>query len=262
MRWAKMPIKIFIDASSCDSGTVNDLADAAAIWQNDTGGTISFSIVNNSADAQVNVQCAKQLSREKEGHVIVETVGETRPRVINTGLYNLTVDAEVAFLTRSFQCVQPIVHLHELGHVIGLAHDDDPKSIMYQYEKCDQKITPEIVDSVKQLYKDPPLSDLYLINVSASRKGRYASFNFSTFNQGLVDSPTTKVVIVDNSNDINNQIYSVDVQNLVPGSGWSFTISNVLIKTDFTTVSIVIDPKNEISELNKENNVAFLQPIS
>jgi hypothetical protein len=257
MRWAKMPIKIFIDSSSCNSGTIKDMMDAATIWQNDTGGTISFSFVNDSGDAQVSVQCEKQLSREKEGHVIAETIGETRPKVIDTGLYNLTVDAEVAFLIRSVQCTQPIVHLHELGHVLGLDHDSNPKSIMYPYEACDQKITPEIVSTIKDLYKNPALADLFFKNATATRSGRYANFTFSIFNQGLAASPTTKATIFDGT----YEIYSIDVKNLNPGTGWFFSLSNILVRSDFTNVSIVVDPKNEISELNKENNVVVLHEV-
>src|SRR3989344_4359712 len=98
MRWVKMPITVFVDENSCSSGTIDDLKAAAETWQIDTNGIVSFSFINNSANAQVTVQCSSELSRQKEGRIIIETVGETRPRVINTGLYNLTVDAEVAFL--------------------------------------------------------------------------------------------------------------------------------------------------------------------
>jgi len=258
MRWAKMPIKFFIDTESCKSDTIKDMNDAAAIWQNDTQGTISFLFVNNSADAQVNVQCERKLSREKEGRVIIETIGETRPRVINTGLYNLTIEAEVAFLIRSVQCIQPIVHLHELGHVLGLGHNENPKSIMYQYESCDQKITSDIVSTLKELYRDPPLADLYFKNMTAVKSGRYANFTFSIFNQGIADSPTTKTVILDGT----YEIYSIDVKNLAPGTGWFFSLSNILIRSDFTNVSIAVDPKNEINELNKQNNVVILSKSS
>ncbi|HLC39810.1 MAG TPA: CARDB domain-containing protein, partial [archaeon] len=256
MRWAKMQITIFVDADSCSSGTIDDLKAAAQTWQTDTDGIVSFSFINSSVSAQVTVQCSSELSRQKEGRIIIETVGETRPRVINTGLYNLTVDAEVAFLTRSVKCVQPVVHMHELGHVLGLGHDDDMKSIMYAYEECDQQVTPKIVSTVKELYNDPPLADLYFKNITASRKGTYANFNITIYNQGLVDSPTTTAAIMKGS----DEIYKISINGLKPGSGWFFAISNVRVGADTgnSNLSVAIDPKNEVSEIDERNNIVHL----
>lgn len=254
MRWGAMPIKIFVDNTSCTQDVYGNLREAAGDWQNATTGTLSFSFTSNQNDASVYVQCGSQLPRQKEGRIIIETLGETRPTVINTGLYNLTVSADVAFLLHSAKCIQPVVYLHELGHVLGLAHDDNQQSIMYQYEECDQQITPDIVTTIKQLYKDPALPDLYFTNATASLHGRYADFNVTIFNRGLIESPTTTAAIMDGT----YQIYSLNVPNLEPGTGWYFIISNVLKRSDFTNVSIVIDPKNEITEINKQNNIAFL----
>ena len=254
MRWAKMPITVFVDENSCSSGTIDDLKAAAETWQIDTNGIVSFSFINSSASVQVTVQCSSELSRQKEGRIIIETVGETRPRVINTGLYNLTVDAEVAFLARSVKCVQPVVHMHELGHVLGLGHDDDTKSIMYAYEECDQKITPDIVATVKELYKDPPVADLYFKNITASRKGTYANFNITIYNQGLVDSPTATAAIMKGS----DEIYKISINGLKPGSGWFFAISNVRVGADIGNLSVAIDQKNEVNEIDEKNNIVHL----
>lgn len=258
VRWGRMPITIFVDSSSCPSNILASLQDAAGQWQNDTGGTVSFSFVSSQNDGSVYVQCESHLSSpeqtQTQGTRIVETLGETRPTVVNTGLYNLTVSADVAFVLNSGRCSEPIVYLHELGHVLGLAHDNSTDSIMYAFEHCDQTITPDIVSTINQLYKDPALPDLYLTNVSAVHHGFYADFNLSIYNQGLIATSPTVAVISDST----VQLYFLNVPSLKPGSGWFFTLSNIPVTTEFTNVSISVDPKNEISELNKQNNVAFL----
>lgn len=254
MRWAGMPVKIFVDNSSCTDDIYTRLALAAADWQSATNGTVAFSFVPDAADGKVNVQCDRQLPTQDQGQMIVETLGETRPQVINTGLYNLTVSAEVSIQLHQFTCHEPIVFIHELGHVLGLAHDNDTDSVMFAYEHCDQKITPDTVSTLEQLYSSPALPDLYLTDVNATTHGVYADFNLTVLNQGLIDSPTTTAVITDGS----TQIYSFDVPILKPGSGWYFTVTNVLVQTGFKNATVTVDPANELQELSKSNNAVHL----
>ena len=45
------------------------------------------------------------------------------------------------------------VLLHEVGHVLGLRHSDDKKSVMYPYNKMKQSLTGEDILRIKKLYR-------------------------------------------------------------------------------------------------------------
>ena len=254
MRWAYMPVKIYVDNSTCTSDIYTKMSMAAEDWAQATNGTVSFSFDGDPGTANVNVECNRHLPTQEEGNMVVETLGETQPKALDSGLYNVTQSADVSILLHQYLCHQPIVFIHELGHVLGLAHDNDTESVMYPYERCNQKITPQIVSTLKALYADPALPDLYLKDVSANRHGIYVDFNLTILNRGIIDSPTTTISIVDGS----NPIYSLDVPILRPGSGWYYTVGNVLVRSSFANVSVKVDPKNEIKELTNSSKIIYL----
>ena len=47
------------------------------------------------------------------------------------------------------------VALHEIGHALGLAHSDDPSSVMYPYYRLQTALTPDDIAGIQSLYGPP-----------------------------------------------------------------------------------------------------------
>jgi len=256
IRWNHMPLKVYLDRESgrdiswFGEDDLNDFRSATRIWEEKTDRTVSFVETNNREEADIIVEWVRKLNVTRG----IKIVGEGGPSVIDTGLFNLTIAGEIYLVPSDVSCRNVNRGLHELGHVLGLDHTDDREDIMYPYESCLLVITEGAIKTIKELYRIEPKPDLYFLNASAIKTGRYLNLEFVVKNQGLLNSTSTSVLFkIDN--------YSIDsfsILSLSPGEAY------ILRKTtrspiSFNLIELLVDPENLVDELNEDNNEIILR---
>lgn len=196
-------------------------------------------------DADIEIRCGEEY---KQGELFV--AGEGGPSaIINTGLFNIIVKGEIALLN-SDSCSHNVA-LHELLHVFGFKHSDNPESIMYNVTSCNQALTNDITAELLRLYSIPALPDLYFENITGSKKGVYADLVFVIKNQGLADSKNIDVVLYAE----NKSVDSFNLGDIEAGAGKKFSIKNEKVGMSVSSLRLVIE---DSEELDTKNNEAIL----
>jgi hypothetical protein len=256
IRWASFPLTIHTIPDNCTGLELQEVVLAMNIWKEKTNGLVYF-IDSNSNDADVIIDCLSNSSSIREGGRIIRKVAEGGPTfVYDTGLFNLTTKGKIHLYTSTVGCDRPIIPLHEIGHVLGLDHSDNPDSVMYEYEECNQDITPEIVSTLRSLYSLPAKPDLYFSDANAYQQNFYLFINLTIKNQGLTASDPTSVSILVNGKEVK----FLSLNSIKPGQGYVFTLTNLFVSSEVSDLKLSIDPKNNVDELYKSNNIISLSP--
>ncbi len=253
IRWAKMPIFVKIDNNTCIESRRDDIRYAMLLWGIETDGVVQFKESENNY--QVFINCSKELWQTREGDLIVTKLGEGGPtKIIPLDYFNLTIEASATIYSTTKECSRPIRILHELGHVLGLDHVEDEKSIMYPYEDCNQGFTREIKETLKELYKIKAMPDLYFKNATASSSKIYLNISFEIVNAGILSSPPAEIDIFGDNVRIDRKI----IEGLEPGEELNVWIQNIYLGKELNNITLIIDPNNFIEEISKENNKLIL----
>lgn len=179
--------------------------------------------------------------------------GEGGPTNITVaGEYNIITSGRILLLRES-QCSKPNIAIHELLHVLGFDHSQNPDNIMYEISKCNQEIGEDTINFINTIYSIPSRPDLVIDDVSGFMSGKYLNTNLTIRNQGIIDSLGGKIIIYAD----NKEIKQIPFDSLEVGYGTRLSLSNIWInKISINEIKFFID--TDFEEINKLNNEAIL----
>ena len=156
-RFDHMPITVFIDKGSLPSGMegyLSDLEYALRAWEEASGGTVQFRIVDKRSEADISVAWTAGPLPSRADNAL----GEAALVRMEDGFY-----VEIELLTHMPSSPKPLSHermkavaLHELGHAIGLwGHSPFKEDVMFP---SSENLRPSARDirTLKRLYSTPP----------------------------------------------------------------------------------------------------------
>ena len=243
MRFRDKKISYKIE-SACDAGRIAQIQEAFEIIEKNT----ILNFFPSDDDPEIRVLCSELAPEsENEGYFIA---GEGGPsQVINTTLYGVILAGKIS-LFREERCDEVHIALHELLHVLGFDHNENPSSIMFPTLNCDQTLDGSITQDINRLYSVKSYPDLKIVKVNATKSGRYLSFDIEIVNQGLKDAEG--VVLSLYSED--KFIEDFKLEGVAIGSRKILEVSNSKIQRSSKKISFVVDKDNKIDEIFENNN--------
>ena len=239
MRFPEKRISYKIE--DCNIQKLNELEEAFNIIAEST--ILEFYKVD--FDEEISVSCDSDI--KIEGKMFI--AGEGGPtNITQLEKYNLILHGQILLIKNS-DCLRPNVATHELLHVLGFDHSENPNNIMYPISKCKQVIGNDTLDLINELYSIPSYPDLVFENVSAVMHGKYLDANLSIRNNGFQTSSVSQILIYADDKFVE----AVNLEELEPGHGKAILLTNHrVLKLNINELEFVID--TEFEELDKENN--------
>lgn len=246
MRFPDRTISYNID-ESCSEIKKNQAIAAFSSLESRT--LLIFNNAENSANAQIKVLCSDiSPEPEQEGHFVAGEGGPTK--IINTSLYSVIFEGKLS-LYRDEKCGTPHIALHEILHVLGFDHNNNPGSILYPTLDCSQKLDDYLAEKINELYRAPSLPDLRILDVQATKSGRYLNFDIKVINQGLKD--TENVVLEVYADGEFASRFELDA--LEVGTTKTLNVENSRLPSrNSKEITFFVDKENRIQELNENNN--------
>ncbi len=203
----------------------------------------------------IEVLCSEYIKQTPGDYFIAGEGGAKE--IIQTGRYNIITEGIVLLHGNPhefYKCDWPNIEFHELIHVFGFDHSADKNSLMYPYlNSCDQKLDVSIINTLKDLYSEENLPDLYFKELNVAKKGIYLDFNLTVKNSGAIDAKDVSFDVLDDG----QLVKTFDLGDLIFGGGMRIEIQNLkLIHKNPDEISFVIDGNNLIKEIDEKNNIA------
>jgi hypothetical protein len=234
--------------NSCNKEKIVRMLQAFSRIENETS---LLKFYENIYPEKSDILISCQETKEEHGKYFI--AGEGGPtQLTNTSSFYIIEKAKILLLYSKNQCSNYNIELHELLHVLGFEHSDNPESIMYNSSSCNQQLTPDIIQELKRLYSIPRLADLHFSNISAIKHGSYLDFNTEIRNIGLAQAENVKLEIYA---DENRKIDEYDLGNTSYGEGKFLEVKNSHAGRQVAKIKFVIVSGQELS---KENNIAEL----
>jgi hypothetical protein len=223
-------------------------------------GLIGFYEVSSAGD--IEISCSGE-EKPSAGEYFIAGEGGAK-EIIQTDRYNIINEGVVILHgnPHSFlECDWANVELHELVHVFGFDHSENPKSLMYRYlEDCNQRLDDSIINELKRLYSEENLADLYFDDVIAVKKRRYIDFNLTVRNSGSINVERANFSVFDDGELIGSFDLEDKEGEIKYGAGIIVSIENLKLKSSNPKeIKFVIDYENLIKEIDEENNVAAIK---
>lgn len=220
MRFPKKELTYSIDSICNDEKRVR-IIQAFSRLENETS-LIFFPSQNSIVD--ISAKCQEtEVPRNQDTFIAGEGGAKT---IIRTDKFNIIEQGEILLLYKK-ACNNYHVELHELLHVLGFKHSDNPESLMYNTSECNQRLTQDIVDELNRLYLIPELPDLYLTNITATKHTayllNYLDFSVDVKNQGLAKANNVTLEVYSS----NNKIEEFNLESIGYGEGKYFKASNI-----------------------------------
>ncbi len=251
MRFSKKEISYQIE-DFCDSKKEGEIQEAFSLLEEKT--SLRFYPVQNNPE--IEIACSEQAPQEEitnNQFYIAGEGGPTEARNLSTGY--LIMKGKVS-LFKDEKCKETKLALHEILHVLGFDHNNNPKSIMYPITNCDQTIDQSIIDDINKLYLQESFPDLAILRVEANKSFYGASFKVAVINLGFVDAKESKIEIYAGSNKIAN--YSLGT--LQPGMTSTLEVQNLRAAKSAKSLKFFTSYA-KADELSLNNNQAEIFPI-
>lgn len=205
-----------------------------------------------SGDYQLEVVCSELAPKpEIANHFIAGEGGPTE--IVNSTLYSVILSAKISLYKES-HCPVPHITVHELLHVLGYDHNNNPKSILYPTLDCSQTVDQYFVDQLNELYSVPGRPDLKITFANATKNGPYLSFGIEVANQGLTNA---KGVVLSLESD-GKTIKDFSLEDIEIGTRKVLSVSNFRMSRSAQQIRFFVDKNDTISELDEENNFVDL----
>jgi hypothetical protein len=238
--------EISYQISDCSLQKKNDMQYAFEIMENITN--LKFNPV--SSNGEISVTCEEK--DKYNGELFI--AGEGGPRKITAVRdFNVITKGEISLIRQS-NCPKPNIALHELLHVLGFKHSDNPNNIMYNVSNCGQTISEDIIQSINKIYSVPSYPDLILENVSGVMKGRFLEVSFFVVNGGLVDAGESSVFIYAGDKLVKEEIIPAVPFNM----GIFVPITNIWV-SQLNVKELTFVASSDFEEISKDNNKAILE---
>ncbi len=196
---------------------------------------------------EITVTCGQKVKIEEDFFI----AGEGGPTdITKSGQLKVITHGRILLLRES-QCPDPVIPIHELLHVLGFVHSPNPKNIMHNFSSndCDQEIGEEIPKLLNNLYSIPSRPDLVIIEAIPKIDGRYLNANITIRNQGLKESPKSKIVIYEDE----KKLYDAEIEKLEIGYGTKIMLKNIKLER-FSFKEIIFNIESNSTELETSNN--------
>lgn len=208
-------------------------------------------------DSDIKVGCSNEFIELGEN---LFAAGEGGPsKIINTSLFKVIEEGRIE-LYNGEDCDYPIVALHELGHVFGFAHSEDPANIMYNVSRCDQRMSADMAELMRELYLIEALADARISELDAVLHGNYLDFNISILNEGLIGIDDIDLTILSSTKDDSGdpadgeEVEVIELGKIELGYGRTLRIKNMRMPWRVKEIKFVVDEKNLVRELREDNN--------
>lgn len=246
MRYASERISYGFEPG-CDSSKKESMLGALNIVSNLT--VLEF---YSSSSPEIIITCSELAPEPKnKDHFVAGEGGPTE--IVNASQFSLIKQGKIS-LYREDKCSEPHIAVHELLHALGFDHNQNPSSILYPTLDCTQKVDQYFIDKIDQLYNVPSEADLVITNLEASKTGKYLDFSVEITNEGLLDATNVRMSLYGDGKMIND----FDFGDVPVGTRKTLNVGNYTISKSTKTLKFIVDEKNKIKELNKDNNIEEL----